>query len=255
MLHCILSMLQPIINTMSKYLFFLLLVFPPAFATNTQLVQPIHVNMVFPRAESSIIRRVLEPIYKESFKRLGGTVSFRGCVPSKCGKYVTNGKADGEMARALIYHGIYPELVRTKENIFTINVSAFSTAPSIELDSWDDLIGDKYKVAYIGAYYLIDKNVRERINSKNIIYVNHWVEGLNKLSMKNADIYIGVERTILNELKGKETPIHNVGVLKTVSLYPYFNRKHKLLAEKLELILKEMKMDGTMNKLLSDYTH
>ena len=246
-------MLQIKVNAVSKYLFFLLVITPTAFATNTQLEFPKHITMIVPRTESSALRRILEDVYKESFKRLGVTVSFRGCVPADCGKYVTNGTADGEMARTIIYEKIYPRLVRTSEKIITLNLSAFSTDPSIKINTWNDMAGNKYKVAYIGAYYIIDKNLKKLINPSNIIYVKHWIEGLNKLSNKKADIYIGVEKTVFDELNGKETNIHKVGTLETQGLYPYFNSKHKLLAKKLARTLKEMKVDGTMKNIFSSY--
>ncbi len=237
---------QDKVNTVSKSLFFLLFITPAAYTANSQLELPIHISMVAPRTENSALRRSLEVIYKESFKRLGVTVSFSGCVPAHCGKYVTDGTADGEMARTLFYNKIYPKLVRTNEKIVTLNISAFSTNPSIKLDTWDDMAGNKYKVTYIGAYYIIDKNLTKLVHPSNIIYVNHWTDGLNKLSNKTADIYIGVERTVLDEINGKETNIHKVGTLETLDFYPYFNKKHKLLAEKLARTLKEMKVDGTM---------
>jgi len=207
--------------------------------------------MVIPRAEGSAVRRALESVYRESLNRLGVSVSFKGCTPASCGKYVTNGAVDGEMARALFYNTIYPELVRTNEKVFSVNISAFSTNSSLKFNSWDDFSNSKYKVAYISAYYLIDKNILKRMSSSNIIYVKHWADGLQKLSGNLADIYIGVERTVLNELSGNESNIHKIGTLETLDLYPYFNKKHKLLSDKLAQTLKEMKKDGTMKRILS----
>lgn len=238
---------------MHKYLFFLLIISPASFASSSQLELPMHIDMTIPRTESSVLRRITESIYNESFRRLGVTVSFSGCVPANCGKHVINGYIDGEAARASIYKRIYPELIQTKESIYTVNVSAFSTDPSIKLTSWDDLKDSHYKVTYIAAYYLIDKKIKELVDPSNIIYTQHWIDGLSKLSNRDADIYIGIETTVLDELKGKKSAIHSVGVLDTIDLYPYFNKKYKLLSEALAGTLKEMKTDGTMEKLFLKY--
>jgi len=241
------------VKTISKSLIFLLFISPTVFATNMQLELPKHINMVIPRTENSNLRRIIEAIYKESFKRLGLTVSFRSCAPAYCGKYVMNGTADGEMARTIEYENKYPNLVRTNEKIFTINSSAFSIDPMIKINTWDDMAGNKYKVAYMEANYIINKNLKNLIPPSNIIYVHHWNEGLKKLSNKKADIYVGVERTVLDALTGKETNIHKVGTVETLDLYPYFNKKHKLLAKKLAQRLKEMEVDGALKKIYSKF--
>lgn len=236
-------------NKPSRYLFVLILFIHVSFAADTQLAPLKQINLIAPRAVDNVYRLTLESIYTEAFKRLGISVSFSGCVPHKCGQYVTKGAADGEMARATIYESKYPELLRTKESLFSVNASAFSTNPSVKLNSWDDLIGKKYKIAYI-RYPYFEKKITERVDPQNIVHVTHWDEGLSALLNKKVDIYIGIERTTLEALKGKSSPIHNLGIIDTQYLYPYFNKKHKLLSENLGAVLKEMKLDGTMNKLL-----
>lgn len=241
------------VNNMTKYIPLFILFLPAAFADITQLQPPKHIKMLAPRTENALLRKLAESIYKESFKRLNVNVSFSGCVPSFCGQHVTNGRADGEMGRTLLYNEKYPELIRTTQSIFSIKFSAFSTSPSIKLNSWDDLIGKNYKISYIDANYIASSNLKTRMNTSNLITVEHWRAGLNKILTKEVDIYIGVERTVLAELKGMDTGINLVGTLETAELYPYFNKKHRLLSEQLAIKLNEMKFDGTMGALLSSY--
>ena len=102
----------------------------------------------------------------------------------------------------------------------------------MKLSSWDDFEGRDCKVSYICAYFIVDKQIRKRIKPSNIYCVKHWKEGLRKLHNKNVDIHIDVERTILAELKGKETAIRAVGRLDSYDLYPYFNKNHKTSCRK-----------------------
>lgn len=240
----------------SVFAVLILCVFLPFSRVSAALVAdalPKHIEMVAPRAENSLLRKKLEALYQEAFHRLHIQVSFSGCVPAACGKYVTNGDVDGEVARALVYNRVYPELVRTTESVVSLKIGAFSTDPAIQLNSWKDLAGKNYRVAYIKSYFYIDKHVRQYVNDKNIVIVGHWIEGIKKLLDKQADIYIGVEYTVREALKGKNTNIQKVGQLEKVPLYPYFNKRHKVLAEKLGTVLAEMKADGTMDRILSQF--
>ena len=214
---------------------------------------PTHIEMVAPRSENSLLRKAAESIYREAFHRLHIQVTFSGCVPAACGKYVTNGDVDGEVARALVYNRVYPELVRTTESVISLKVGAFSTDPAIKLNSWKDLAGKDYRVAYIPSYFYVDKHVREYVKDENIITVQHWLEGISKVIDKEADIYIGVEITVNEALKGKSTTIRYAGKLDKQPLFPYFNKKHKVLAEKLGVVLSEMKADGTMDRIQAQF--
>ena len=238
---------------MRTYIFLSMLVCSSAFASDTGTSLPTHITMIAPRAHDATLRRIGESVYTEAFKRLGIKVSFEGCVPKRCGHYVTDGQADGEMARALVYEKIYPELVRTNESVFSVTESAFSTNPDIKLNSLDDLKDRNYKIAYMRGYYTLDMRLKQTMNQSNLIAVDYWGVGLTKLLNKEADIYIGVESTVSDEIKKSGYKIYNVGNLETIELYPYFNKKHKLLSEQLALKLREMKADGTMARLLSNY--
>jgi hypothetical protein len=207
--------------------------------------------MVIPRVESSVLRSPLESVYVEALSRLGVSVSFIGCTPAACGKYVTSGKADGELARAAVYEEIYPELLRVEESILEIRASVFSADAKLKLDNWDDIIESDNRVAYMTGNYLIHQKLKGKISTRNMVHVKHWTEGLDKISNQQADIYIGVESTVLQDIKQNQRPIHLIGQLEVVEVFPYFNKKHKTLAKSLAEKLREMKKDGTLKKLLS----
>ncbi|MHC4453676.1 MAG: hypothetical protein ACYSWS_03150 [Planctomycetota bacterium] len=106
--------------------------------------KPTELVMGFLRTESSFYGRIATNIYDEAFRRMGIKLTYVSCVPSKCGRYVTDGSLDGELGRTIIYETIYPELIRVTE-------PAFSNKKIKHLTSWENLKGKNYKIAYIGG--------------------------------------------------------------------------------------------------------
>ncbi len=230
-------------------LFFLLV--NTSYASEQPQEEPKKLVMGACRTESSFYGRILMNIYEEAFKRICIELTYVSCVPDKCGRYVTDSSLDGELGRTIFYETIYPELIRVTEPAFTINVAAFSNKKIKHLSSWKSLKGKDYKIAHIGGYYLISKKLENLIDKSNIILVNDWIEGLGIISNNEADIYIGIEQTVTEELKGKKAKIHNIGRLEQLPIYAYFNKKHKLISIKLSEIIKKMKDDGTIKKIIS----
>ncbi len=238
-------------NIVFKLITILFLLVSTSHASGHSLKPPTELVMGAPRTESSFYGSILTNIYEEAFRRMDIKLTYVSCVPVKCGRYVTDGSLDGELGRAIYYETIYPELIRVTEPAFTINCTAFSNKKIKQLTSWESLKGKDYKIAYIGGYHYLGKKLENLIDKSNIILVNHWIEGLDKISNNEADIYIGVEQTVIEELKGKTTNIHNVGRLEQLPIYAFFNKKHKLLSIKLSEIIKEMKDDGTIRNIIS----
>ncbi len=236
---------------MFKLITILFLLVSTSHASGHSLKKPTELVMGAPRTESSFYGSILTNIYEEAFRRMDIKLTYVSCVPAKCGRYVTDGSLDGELGRAIYYETIYPELIRVTEPAFTINCAAFSNKKIKQLTSWESLKGKDYKIAYIGGYHYLGKKLENLIDKSNIILVNHWIEGLGKISNNEADIYIGVEQTVIEELKGKKANIHNVGRLEQLPIYAFFNKKHKLLSIKLSEIIKEMKDDGTIRNIIS----
>lgn len=243
---------KEIINIiMFQLITILFLLVSTSHASEQSQEEPKKIVMGAPRTESSFYGRITTNIYEEAFRRMDIKLIYVSCVPDKCGRYVTDGSLDGELVRTIIYETIYPELIRVTEPAFTINCTAFSNKKIKHLTSWESLRGKNYKIAYIGGYYSIGKKLENLIDKSNIILVNHWIEGLGKISNNEADIYIGAEQTVIEELKGKKTKIHNVGRLEQLPIYAFFNKKHKLLSIKLSETIKEMKDDGTIRNIIS----
>jgi len=207
------------------------------------------------RTEDSYYGRLLLDIYKEAFKRLNRSFQFVSCAPSQCGIYILQGNLDGEIARGEIYGQIYPDLVRTTESALFIYVSAFSANPNITIHNWNDLRNSEYKIGYTKGYFLLEKRLLELKKISQLVPVSHWNEGLQWLKKGTIDIYIGVEKTVENQLTAEFANIKNIGRVQRVPIYAYFNKKHAPLAEKLAKALKSMKRDGTMSKIYNKFDY
>lgn len=225
---------------------FLLFVFhaAPAAAVDTPII------MGLPRTQNDYYGKLAIRVYDEIFHRLGLSWKFRSCVPTQCGKYITRGELDGELARASIYQRQYPDLVQCDEPVFRITMAAFARKDIGPLNRREDFRGHGYIISYVTGYYFFDYYLKGIVPEKDIRQVGHWREGISKLMHNQADIFIGVERTIQHEIMKHQYPIHRVGQLASIDLYPYFNRKHKNLAKQMAKVIRKMKQEGEFQRLM-----
>lgn len=202
-----------------------------------------------PRTHNDYYGKVAIRVYDEIFRRLGRKWEYKSCVPSQCGKYVSLGQLDGEAGRSLTYQKRYPDLIYCHEPVLKIYASAFAKKNIPRLDSWDALSRHDYVVTYVTGIYIIGHSLQGRVPEKNIRRVQHWHEGIDKLLRNQADVLIEVEKTVLNEIHKNGYPIHRVGRLQQVDLYPYFNKKHQQLAQAMAKVIHRMKQEGVLDKL------
>ncbi len=191
-------------------------------------------------------------VYKEVFKRL--KLKFKLQInPAKRSLLLANqGKVHADASR--IFHlkkgGEYENLIRVNESISKVELTAFTVKYKNIRVNWSSLRKSKYTVAYQHGIKLVEINLK---TPKQYIYKVHSVEeGLRMLIYGRVDIVIHSTISIevfkkRNYFRGKG--ITNIGLLSRTFLYPYFNKKYKTLALKLEKVLKNMKADGTYYRL------
>lgn len=102
---------------------------------------------------------------------------------------------------------------------------------------------------------MTEKRLPELVNKSRLVPVSHWNEGLQLVKKGTIDIYIGVEKTIENQLTTEFANIKNIARLQRVPVYAYFNKQHAALAKNLAKVLKTMKRDGTISKIYKKFDY
>lgn len=83
-------------------------------------------------------------------------------------------------------------------------------------------------------------------------------QGLKKLIRGRTDVFVeqtlvfkGVYETL--QKNNKEFGlVYSAGIVDTLQNYVYLNKRHKTLGEKLALIIKDMKSDGSISTYMSE---
>ncbi len=207
------------------------------------------------RKESSADGKAFKLIYTEAFKRMGKTFVYRYLPAKRASLMADNEQLDGEIGRVYNYNEGHPNLIRVEEPVFSVKISAFSTDPQIKLKGWKSLTGTDYKVEYTRGTYITTKNLIKVVNKNNLSRISHWSQGIKKLAAGRTDIFIEVERTVLEALETSEfknSNIHIAGVMEEQTIHTFLHIKHKVLASKLSAVLKEMKEEGWIEKHIKD---
>ncbi|MDO9527584.1 MAG: hypothetical protein Q7J27_00310 [Syntrophales bacterium] len=209
------------------------------------------ITLVLPRKPDNFLAKWLNMIYTEAFRRLNMEFVYKYTSPKRCILLSDSGKVDGELWRVYDYNIVHPNLIRVEESPFSNRFCAYATAPDIKLNGWESLRDTDYKVDYRRGQMKTHQNLPGIVKKENLTMINHWTHGLKRLTAGRTDIYVDIEWTIKDALKAdefKNSNIHIVGVMETISAHAFLHKKHKELVPKLSAVLKEMKKERLIEK-------
>lgn len=190
-------------------------------------------------------------LYGEAFRRLGLEFEYLFLPAKRASAMADAGKIDGEVARVLAYGEKHPNLARVEEAGMIDTFCAFSTNQSISLDGWESLRHTSYYVDYLLGMFRAEQELTKIVPSANLSAVSGLEQGLRKLAAGRTDIYIDSEAAVLGLLttaEFKDVGIQKVGVMEETRYYAYLHIKHKDLALKLAEELKQMKIEGVIER-------
>ena len=157
-----------------------------------------------------------------------------------------NGMLDGELLRVAGLEKIYTNLVPVDEKLMDLKFVAFSRKLKHLNGGWNSL--KNYSVAFMNGWKILEKNVPA---DAEITKVNSHSQLFNLLDIDRVDIVIyerwGGLRLIQDLNIADVHPLKPA--LATSSMHMYLNKKYQSLVPKLDAALKEMKADGTYNKI------
>lgn len=194
-------------------------------------------------------RKALQALSQEAFQRLG--IEFKLVnLPSERSLVAANqGEIDGEGLRVAGLGAQYPNLIQVPERYIGISFVAFAKDATINLDNgWDSL--KPYRVAFITGWKMFEANAA---GAKVINKVDKPEQMFRMLDSGRIDLalYTRTDGVALARSLGLMSIAPLFPALKDVEMFLYLNKKHEALVPRLAKALREMKADGTYNRILA----
>jgi polar amino acid transport system substrate-binding protein len=194
-------------------------------------------------------RQALQDLSKEAFRRIGADIKLVS-LPSERSLHSANqGEVDGEGLRVPGLASQYPNLVQVPERFIGISFVAFAKDASIRLDQgWDSL--KPYRVAFINGWKMFEANasgarVVNKVDKPEQLFL--MLDG----GRIDLALYTRADGIALARSMGLAAVAPLAPSLKDVDMYLYLHKRHEALVPKLAQALREMKADGSYNRILS----
>ena len=197
-------------------------------------------------------RKALEQLSQESFRRIGVDLKLIS-LPSERSLVAANlGEVDGEGLRIAGLGGPggpYPNLVQIPERFVRISFVAFSRDATITLDNgWDSL--KPYRIAFINGWKMFEANA---LGARVVHKVDKPEQLFRMLEEGRVDLvlYTRADGLMLARNLGLPAIAPLSPALKDVDMYLYLHKKHQALVPKLSQAIRDIKADGSYNRILS----
>lgn len=193
-------------------------------------------------------RQALFDLSKEAFRRIG--VDFKlVSLPSERSLHSANqGEVDGEGLRVPGLSSQYPNLVQVPERYIGVSFVAFAKDASIRIDQgWESL--KPHRLAFINGWKMFETNAA---GAKAITKVDKPEQMFLMLDAGRIDLalYTRADGIALTRSMGLSSVAPLTPALKDVDMYLYLHKRHEALVPKLAQALREMKADGSYNRIL-----
>lgn len=193
-------------------------------------------------------RKALEVLSTEAFRRAGLEVRFVNHPSERSLQLANQGEVDGEGLRVAGLEAQYPHLVRVPERFIGISFVAFSKDALVNLDKgWESL--KPHRVAFITGWKMFEANAKD---AKSVTKVDRPEQLFKMLDSGRVDLALYTRAdgvAILREM-GLASIAPVSPALKDVDMYLYLNRRHEALVPRVAAALRDMKADGSYNRLL-----
>ena len=201
----------------------------------------------------------LGEVYQDLGRRIGLKFSIeevpkkRALVSANQGKFI-----DGVASRIRGLEKMgFPNLRMANSPIVSVQHVVFAKRREIakQINSVDSLIKSAANSGFLVGYLRGSKKAEKllaKLPEENRYKINHVDDAFLRLDKNRLGAFIGgpgmVSRALLNG-KYKDSGIVEVAVLSETPLFPYLHFKHADLIPGIQKALREMKKDGTLEKL------
>lgn len=227
-----------------KYSLSLLIAFS-VLVNNARAEKVLQLGNFYSTSGKSLSEKILEHAYK----RLHINIEIVYLPAERSLWMANNGGMDGEVSRLANLEKIYPHLLRVNIPLEVISLYAYSNKTPLTITGWQSL--KPYRIAYLRGVKVIEHNLR-----------GFSAEGITNIEQIFTMLaYNRVNIIIIDKRQATEIPAkyHSIKVLKPLlysfPVYHYLNKKHAHLIAPLEIVLKQMLVDKTINRLEREFTN
>lgn len=195
-------------------------------------------------------RKALELLSREAFRRAGIEFKLVSNPSERSLQMANQGEIDGEGLRVGGLDSHYPNLIQVPERFIGISFVAFAKDAMINLDhSWESL--KPYRIAYITGWKMFEANAS---GAKKVTKVDKPEQLFRMLDAGRVDLALYTRADGIALIRSLNLPsIAPISPsLKDVDMYLYVNKKHEALVPRIVESLRNMKADGTYNKIMFD---
>ena len=224
--------------------FCLMLMISPVQASNKSIV--LTTGIKSPLVNDKDSEGFVELLAEEVFRRIGVSMKIE-IVPSKLSLVTANkGIEDGVVLRIKGIDSVYKNLVRVPEVLMCNEFSAYSTVKIEKISSWKEL--SKYDVSYVNGWRIFERNVVKapsvhKADSANVLFK------LLKDKRTEIVLYEKWQGLVLAREIGLDNVYINKLPMQRKQMFIYLHKKHKKMIPKAAQALRDIKRDGTYNKL------
>lgn len=187
-----------------------------------------------------------DKIIQEAFQRIGVPATIVYQPPERALVNANEGVIDGDCWRVSGLSARYPNLLEVPEPVDLVFIKVFTRNPAMRITSWADL--KPYNVAYINGWKILEANV---LGTRSLEKVKD-LEMLLALLARDR-----TEAVLVDPVMGREE-VRRMGFtgirvleppLARQDMHIYLHKRHAELVPRLSEALRQMKRDGTFQRL------
>ncbi len=203
----------------------------------------ISLNFVAAVDEMNTIDRLLHA----ALERVGLSMTMDAAGMSYAIQMVDSGERDGLASAALGLDAKYPSLVLIKEEVGTIGFQVFGrkgAAPRV--GTWSALAGLRICTLHQKTYLFnhLPKTIAAHIKKDSYYEL--------MMALEAGDCDVAVTTSTFNRELMLPDFAEKVGTVEVLATYPYLNIRYGALAEKVASGLRQIKADGTYDRILAE---
>ena len=193
---------------------------------------------------------MLDRIVIEAFRRIGVKAEIVFTSAKRSLVDVNEGQLDGEINRIEGMEQSFPNLVRVPEPNMQMYFVAFAKR-DIPISDWESLRG--LRIGMVRGWKILERNTKGFPKVTQLTEVSTLFD---MLEIDRLDVVLYSKLTGYDELHklGYEDIHHLSPPLRVKDMFLYLNKSHEDLVAPVAKALREMKQDGTYDKIVNETT-